>query len=131
MSWLIGQIISRTGLGSLAASVAVYAVIALIAGGGFWAWSAHKYNVGYNAGTSHERIAWQKQRDKDLAQQEADKRATQAEIDRLTAELQLEAQQRKDEQADADLKKAQDASPTAKNICLPRNVGRALNRVGR
>lgn len=131
MSWLIGQIALRTGLGQLLASLIAYAVIAALVGGSLWGYGHHKYNAGYNAGASHERVAWQKQRDKDLAQQEADKRAAQAEIDRLTAELQLDAQRRKDEQADADLKKAQDASPTKKNVCLPRNVGRALNQVGR
>jgi len=131
MTWLIGLIAGRTGLSSLLSTVVAYAVIALLAGGGFWAWSTHKYNAGYSAGTSHERTAWEKQRDKDLAQQEADKKATQAEIDRLEAEVQLDAQAKKDEQADADLKAAQAASPTKANVCLPRNVGRALNRVGR
>jgi len=131
MTWLIGQIVTRTGLGSLAASIAVYAIIAALAGGGFWAWSTHRYNAGYDAGAIHERQAWQKQREKDLAQQAAERKAAQAEIDRLEAELQLDAQERKDAQADADLKKAQEASTTKKNICLPREVGRALNKVGR
>jgi uncharacterized protein HemX len=131
MTWLIGQIVLRTGLGQLLASVLVYAVIAALAVGGFWGYGAYKHHQGYSAGTSHERKAWEAQRDKDLAQQSADKKATQAEIDRLEAELQLDAQARKDEQADADLKAAQEASPTKANVCLPRNVGRALNREGR
>jgi hypothetical protein len=131
MTWLIGQIALRTGIGQLLSAAIAYAVIAALAGGALWGYGHHKYNEGYSAGASHERIAWEKQRDKDLAQQAADKKATQAEIDRLTAELQLDAQKRKDEQADADLKKAQDASPSKKTICLPRNVGRALNRIGR
>lgn len=128
---IIAWIGRATGLSSLLSAVIAYAVIAALAGGALWGYGSHKYSQGYDAGASHERTAWQKQRDKDLAQQEADKRATQAEIDRLAAELKLDAQKRKDEQADADLKKAQDASSTKKNICLPRNVGRALNKVGR
>ncbi|WP_192248439.1 hypothetical protein [Mesorhizobium caraganae] len=124
---MIGTVAKLLGLDSLI----VYVIIAVLAGGGIWAWSAHRYHAGYNAGSAHERIAWQEQREKDLAQQAADKRAAQAEIDRLEAELQLEAQQRKDDQADADLQKAQAASPTKKNICLPREVGRAMNRQGR
>jgi len=128
---LIGWIARATGLSSLLSAVIAYAVIAALAGGGFWAWSVHRYNVGYDAGQSHERIAWEEQRKRDLAQQAADKKAMQAEIDRLAAELRLDAQKRKDDQADADLKKAQDASTTKQNVCLPRNVGRALNKVGR
>lgn len=131
MAALIIWIGRATGLSSLLSAVIAYAVIAALAGGALWGYGHHKYSAGYNVGASHERAAWQKQRDKDLAQQEADKRATQAEIDQLEAELQLDAQKRKDEQADADLKKAQNASSTKKNVCLPRNVGRALNRVGR
>jgi hypothetical protein len=131
MTWLIGQIALRTGLGSLLSSLVAYALIAALAYGSFWAWSVHKYNEGYADGAAHERAAFAKQREEDLAQQAADKRKTQAEIDRIAAEHQLEAQRRKDEQADADLKKAQDASATKQNICLPREVGRALNRVGR
>jgi hypothetical protein len=128
---LIGWIARATGLSSLLSTLIAYAVIAALAGGGFWAWSAHRYNIGYDAGQSHERIAWEEQRKRDLAQQAADKKATQAEIDRLAAELRLHAQKRKDDQADADLKKAQAASTTKQNVCLPRNVGRALNKVGR
>jgi hypothetical protein len=131
MTALILWVGRATGLSSLFSAVIAYTVIAALAGGALWGYGHHKYNEGYSAGASHERLAWEKQRDKDLAQQAADKKATQAEIDRLTAELQLDAQKRKDEQADADLKKAQDASPTKKTICLPRNVGRALNRIGR
>jgi hypothetical protein len=131
VTWLIGQVALRTGFGRLLSSLIVYgAIIAAIVIGCLW-WSAHQYNRGYSAGQSQERIAWEEQRKRDLAKQAADKAATQAEIDRLAAELQLEAQRRKDEQADADLKKAQDASATKQNICLPREVGRALNRVGR
>jgi hypothetical protein len=131
MTELILWIAKRTGLSSLLSAIAAYAVIAALAGGALWTYGYHKYRTGYAAGSSHERAAWVAQRDKDLAQQAADKKATQAEIDRLTAELRLDAQKRKDEQADADLKKAQAASTTKKNVCLPRNVGRALNRVGR
>jgi uncharacterized protein HemX len=131
MTWLIGQIALRTGLGSLLSSVVVYAIIALVAGGALWGYGYHKYSAGYSAGTAHERTAWEKQRDKDLARQEADKKATQAEIDRLEAELQLDAQAKKDEQADADLKAAQEASATKNETCLPREIGRALNREGR
>jgi hypothetical protein len=124
---MISTIAKALGLDTLI----VYAVIALLAGGGLWAYSAYHYNEGYNAGELHERAAWQKQRDIDIAAREAERKATQAEIDRLAAELQLDAQKRKDDQADADLAKAQAASPSKKNVCLPRNVGRALNRVGR
>ncbi|KRB22664.1 hypothetical protein [Mesorhizobium sp. Root172] len=108
-----------------------YAVIVALAGGGIWAWSAHRYNEGYSAGETHERTAWQKQRDIDIAAREAERKATQAEIDRLTAELQLDAQKRKDEQADADLNKALAATPGGKTICLPRKVARALDKAGR
>jgi len=131
MTALILWLGRTTGLSSLLSTIAVYAIIAALAGGGFWAWSAHRYNVGYDAGAIHERKAWEAQREKDLAKQAADRKAAQAEIDRLEAELQLDAQERKEAQADADLKKAQAASTTKKNICLPREVGRALNKVGR
>jgi hypothetical protein len=131
MGAVILWIARSTGLSSPLSTIAAYALIAALAGGALWTYGYHKYSTGYAAGSSHERIAWERQRDKDLARQAADKKATQAEIDRLTAELQLDAQKRKDEQADADLKKAQAASATKKNVCLPRNVGRALNRVGR
>ncbi|RUU81294.1 hypothetical protein [Mesorhizobium sp. M7A.F.Ca.MR.362.00.0.0] len=112
-------------------TIAVYGIVALLAGGGVWAWSAHKYNQGYAAGETHERTAWQKQRDIDIAAREAERKATQAEIDRLAAELQLDAQKRKDEQADDDLKTALAATPGRKQICLPRKVARALDRAGR
>lgn len=131
MMGVITFVAGRLGVSSLLATVATYAVIAALVGGGFWAWSAYKYNAGYTAGELHERTAWQKQRDIDIAAREAERKATQAELDRLAAELQLDAQRRKDEQADADLAKAQAASPSKKQICLPRNVGRALNKVGR
>jgi hypothetical protein len=131
MGWLILWLGKATGLNALLSSLIAYAIIAALAGGGFWAWSEHKYNQGYTAGELHERTAWQKQRDIDIAAREAERKATQAELDRLDAELQLDAQRRKDEQADADLAKAQAASPSKKQICLPRNVGRALNKVGR
>jgi hypothetical protein len=131
MTWLILMLMEKTGLGKLVASLIVYGAIIGAAVLGYWWWSDHLYNSGYLAGTAHERTAWEAQRDKDLAQQSADKKATQAEIDRLEAELQLDAQARKDAQADADLKAAQEASPTKGNVCLPRNVGRALNKVGR
>lgn len=131
MTAIITWIATRTGLGSLLASIAAYAIIAALAGGGIWAWSAHKYNAGYSAGEVHERTAWQKQRDIDIAAREAERKATQAEIDRLTAELQLDAQKRKDEQADADLNKELAAAPGGKQICLPRKVARALDKVGR
>jgi hypothetical protein len=120
-----------TGLSSLLSAVLAYSLIAALAGGTLWGYGHHKYSQGYDSGASHERAAWEVQREKDLAKQAADRKAAQAEIDRLEAELQLDAQERKDAQADADLKKAQAASATKKNICLPREVGRALNKVGR
>lgn len=131
MSALILTLMEKTGLGKLLASLIVYGAIIGAIVLGYWWWSDHLYNQGYAAGTAHERAAWEKQRDKDLAQQEADKKATQAEIDRLEAELQLDAQAKKDEQADADLKAVQEASATKNQTCLPREIGRALNREGR
>lgn len=131
MTALILWVARATGLSSLLSAVLAYALIAALAGGALWGYGHHKYSQGYDAGAIHERAAWEAQREKDLAKQAADRKAAQAEIDRLEAELQLDAQERKDEQADADLKRAQAASPTKKNICLPREVGRALNKVGR
>ena len=112
-------------------TIVTYAVIALIAAGGLWGWGLHKYETGKSAGAAQERSLWQAQRAKDQAALDAAKQAAQDAIDALSSERQIAAQDAKDRQADADLAAAQAASPSKKAICLPKKIGRALNKVGR
>ena len=129
MTWLIGQIVTRTGLGSLAASIAVYAIIAALAGGALWTYGYHKYSAGYAAGSSQERAAWIAQREEDQAKQLAKVAADQRRIDQIEAEnAALESQ----------LANTQEALETAIHVdgadqkpAMSKGVARALNGVGR
>jgi hypothetical protein len=112
-------------------TLVTYIVIALAAGGSLWGYGAYKHHEGYRAGAAVERAAWVAQRAKDQAALVAAKRAAQDAIDALSNERQVAAQEAKDRQADADLAAAQAASPSKKAICLPRKVGKALNKIGR
>lgn len=128
MGGLIGFIVTKTGLGQLAASLAVYAVIALLAGGSLWAWNVHKYNEGYSAGELHERSAWEAEQRKKIAAAEAERQTKQDELDRL-ATVAANARNRADA-AVASLADASSKSQTKDDIGLPRAVGRELNKIG-
>lgn len=129
MAWLIGQVALRTGLGSLLASIAAYAIIAALAGGGIWAWSAHKFDQGYSAGELHERIAWEKVRDEALAKQAAQKASDQARIDQIEAEYQLLQEQLNQERAENALEEAIRKEAADQKPALPKSISRALNGV--
>lgn len=129
MTAIITWIATRTGLGSLLASIAAYAVIAALAGGGIWAWSAHKYNSGYDAGQSHERIAWEETRKRELAKQAAQKAADQARIDQIEAEYLLLQQQLDAARAEAFLEEAIRKEAQADKPALPKGIAHALNGV--
>ncbi|MBZ9922271.1 hypothetical protein LB579_31845, partial [Mesorhizobium sp. BR1-1-7] len=79
---MIGTIARFLGLDTLL----VYAIMALLAGGGIWAWSAHKYSQGYSAGSAHERQAWIDQREEDKAKQLAKAAADQRKINQIEAD---------------------------------------------
>jgi hypothetical protein len=128
MPWLIGFIVKRTGIGSLLAELAIYAVVAPLAGGGIWAWSAHRYNVGYDVGQSHERQAWEEQRKRDLAKQAAKVASDQAKIDQIEAEnaaLERTLDQRRAQAAlDAAIAEAAESKPA-----IPKSIAKALNGI--
>jgi uncharacterized protein HemX len=129
MAALILWIGRATGLSSLLSAVIAYAVIAALAGGGIWAWSAHKYNTGYNAGASHERIAWEEQRKRDLAKQAQKIAQDQAKIDQIEAEnAALESQLANTQEA---LETAIHADGADQKPAMSKGVARALNGVGR
>lgn len=129
MIWLIGQIALRTGLGSLLSSLVAYALIAALAAGGFWAWSAHKYHAGYSAGSAHERVAWEEQRKRDLAKQTAKVAEDQRKIDQIEADnLALQGQLAETRAA---LETAIHAEGADKKPAMSKGVARALNGVGR
>lgn len=122
---MIGTIARFLGLDSLI----VYVLIAALAGGGVWAWSAHKYSQGYSAGELHERTAWEKVQREALAKQAAQKAADQARIDQIEAEYQLLQEQLDAARAEAFLeeairKDAQDNKPV-----FPKSIAHALNGV--
>lgn len=121
---MIGAVARFLGLDSLI----VYAIIAVLAGGGIWAWSAHRYNAGYNAGSAHERIAWEETRKRDLAKQAARIAADQARIDQIEADYQVLQQQAAESQAaQAALEEAlrgADQKPV-----MPKSISKALNGV--
>lgn len=107
----------------------IYAVIALLIGVGCIWWSAHQYNKGYDAGQSHERIAWEEQRKRDLAKQAAKVAADQAKIDQIEAENQaLESQLTETQNA---LEEAIHADGADQKPAMSKNVAKALNGVGR
>ncbi len=122
---MIGVLARFLGLDSLL----VYAVIALLAGGGFWAWSAHKYNAGYSAGEIHERQAWEKVQREALAKQAAQKAADQARIDQIEADYLALQERLNQERAEAVLEEAIRKDGQDQRPALPKSISRALNGV--
>jgi hypothetical protein len=122
---MIGAIARFLGLDALI----VYAIIAALAGGGIWAWSQHRYNVGYNAGSVHERALWVAQREEDKAKQLAKVAADQRKIDQIEADnLALEGQLAATQEA---LEIAIHAEGADQKPALPKSIAKALNGVGR
>ncbi|TGV26324.1 hypothetical protein [Mesorhizobium sp. M4B.F.Ca.ET.143.01.1.1] len=122
---MIAAIARALGLDSLV----VYAVIALVAGGGFLLWSAHKYNAGYADGSSHERAAWVAQREEDQAKQLAKVAADQRKIDQIEADnLALQGQLAETQVA---LETAIHTEGADQKPAMSKNVAKALNGVGR
>lgn len=110
-------------------TLVVYAIIALLAGGGFWAWSVHKYNAGYSAGSAHERQAWVNQREEDQAKQLAKVAADQRKINQIEADyLALQGQIAETQNA---LDEALAADGADQKPAMPKSVAKALNGVGR
>lgn len=122
---MIGTIARFLGLDTLL----VYAILALLAGGGIWAWSAHKYTQGYSAGELHERAAWEDVQRKALAAAAAQKAADQARIDQIEADY-LALQERLNQKIAEDFleeairKDGQDNKPV-----FPKSIVRALNGI--
>lgn len=123
---MINTILRFFGIPPILAYAALFALIAA----SIWGYGFHEYRAGKSAGAAIERTAWEAQRAKDQAALDKAKATAQAALDQLASEHQLAAQAAKDAQADADLKTAIAASPARKRVCLPRNVVRALNRIG-
>lgn len=122
---MIGAIAKFLGLDSLV----VYAIIAVLAGGGIWAWSAHKYNAGWSAGELHERQAWEETRKRDLAKQAAKIASDQEKIDQIeAANLALQAQVAEAQNA---LEEAIKAEGADQKPALPKSLSKAVNREGR
>ncbi|MBZ9759511.1 hypothetical protein LB553_01240 [Mesorhizobium sp. CA8] len=129
MTWLIGQIALRTGLGSLLSSLITYAVIAALAVGGYWLWSSHLYNSGYSDGSAHERAAWVAQREEDQARRDAKNAADQRKLNEIEAEnLELE---RLLAQTHADLEEALKADNADQKPAISKNIAKAINATGR
>jgi hypothetical protein len=113
-------------------SLVIYAIIAVLAGGGIWAWSAHRYNAGYDAGSIHERALWVTQREEDEAKQLAKVAADQRRIDQIEADyLVLQQQTAESLAAQAALEEALKASGADQKPAMPKSVAKALNGVGR
>lgn len=128
MTWIIGQIALRTGLGSLVASLIVYVAIAVFAVGALLGYGHHKYSEGRAIGASTERAAWVSQREEDRAKQLAKAAADQRKIDAIEADNQaLQGQIAETQNALEDAIRAQPSNPPA----IPRSVARAINGVGR
>lgn len=126
---VIGWIAARTGLGALLSSLIAYALIAALAGGGIWAWSAHKYSQGEAAGTARERQAWVDQREEDKAKQLAKAAADQRRIDQIEADyLAVQGQLAETQIALDEAIKTEGAD---RKPALPRSISKALNGVGR
>jgi len=118
-----------TGLNSIVSAILGYVIVAALAGGGIWAWSAHKYDQGYSAGQSQERIAWEETRKRDLAKQAARVASDQARINQIAADN-LALQQKLDaEKADAALEAAIRKEAADQKPALPKSIAHALNGV--
>lgn len=122
---MIGTIARFLGFDTLI----VYALIAALAGGGFYGYGAYKYHAGKSAGVQQERIMWEEQRRKMIAQAEAERIAKQAQIDRIEADYLALQEKLNQERAEAALEEAirkenADAKPS-----LPRSIGQAINGV--
>jgi uncharacterized protein HemX len=129
MAALILWIGRATGLSSLLSAVIAYAVIAALAGGALWGYGHHKYSQGYDAGASHERIAWEEQRKRDLAKQAQKIAQDQAKIDQIEAEnAALESQLANTQEA---LEAAIHADGADQKPAMSKGVAKALNSVGR
>jgi biopolymer transport protein ExbB/TolQ len=126
---VIGWIAARTGLGALLSSLIAYAIVAALAGGGIWAWSAHRYNVGYAAGEIRERTAWQRQRAIDLAKQAADIADKQRKIDQIEADYHAAQQELEAAKADAALEAAIRKEAADQKPAIPKSIAKALNGV--
>ncbi|RTM07395.1 MAG: hypothetical protein EKK31_11570 [Hyphomicrobiales bacterium] len=122
---MIGAIARALGIDSLI----IYAVLALVIGGGFLWWSAHKYNEGYSAGSAKERTAWVAQREEDQAKQLAKAAADQRAINQLEADF-LAIQGRLAETQSA-LEGSIHAEGADKKPAMSKGVAKALNGVGR
>lgn len=110
-------------------TIAVYAVIALIAGGSFLGYGALKYHSGKTAGATQERQAWIDQREEDKAKQLAKAAADQRKIDQIEAEnLALEGRLAETQIALDEAIKAEGAD---QKPALPKSISKALNGVGR
>jgi hypothetical protein len=110
-------------------TIAVYALLALIAGGAFLGYGQLKYQLGKTDGISQERIAWEETRKRELAKQAAQKAADQARIDQIEADYLALQEQLNQKIADDFLeeairKDAQDSKPV-----FPKSVAGALNRI--
>jgi len=129
MAALILWVGRATGLSSMLSAVISYAMIAALAVGGFWAWSAHRYNEGYTAGAAKERSAWVAQREEDEAKQLAKAAADQRAINQIEAEyLSIQGQLADTQSA---LEEAIHAAGADKKPAISKGVAKALNGVGR
>lgn len=131
MGTLIGLIITRTGLGSLAATIAAYALIALIAGGSLWGYGLYKYENGKSVGVSQERIAWEETRKRDLAKQAAKTASDQAKIDQIEADNLALQQQIDADKANAQLEEAIRKEGADQKPALPKELAKAINGAGK
>ncbi|MBZ9873066.1 hypothetical protein LB542_19655 [Mesorhizobium sp. BR1-1-9] len=122
---MIGTIARALGIDTLL----IYAVIALLAGGGIWAWNAHKFNQGYSAGELHERQAWEKERALLERLAEVERKAKQAKIDQIEADnLALEGQLAETQNA---LEEAIRANGADQRPAMSKGVAKVLNGIGR
>jgi hypothetical protein len=129
MVTLIGWIARATGLSSLISAVIAYAVIAALAGGGFWGYGAYKHHQGYTAGSAHERAAWEKEKAATLAAQAAQKAADQAKIDQIEADYRTLQERVDQEHAEAALEAAIRKERADQKSAIPQSIAKALNEV--
>ncbi|RWF66829.1 hypothetical protein [Mesorhizobium sp.] len=138
MSAVILWIAGRTGLGSFLSGLIAYAVVLALAGGGFLAWSAHKYNQGYAAGEAHERADWHDRMRLAAIAQAAEAKTRQADIDAAAHEYidQQDVDALKISALEDELAKEKaNATPPNKGqpacVATPRGVSTRLNSIGR